>query len=231
MDFTELWAGGPKYACSEDVFPLTVDSILLADFAPGKHVRRVLDIGCGSGIIGLLIAWSNRATHVTGVDISESAVVCARDNLELNSLGARFKVLCGDIKSVELSDDSFDLAVCNPPYFEKGRGKSGGTAREESSATLRDIMERVAKLLRPGGVFCLVLRTERLAEALAALTELEFSPARLRQVQHTAISAPSMVLLEAWRGVTTELEVMPPLILKDENGCDSGEIKRIYHMD
>ena len=241
MDFAELWSGGPKYGNGRRAFPLMADSILLADFAASDTARSVLDIGCGSGIIGLLIAWNNSAAHVTGIDISQDAVMCTRENIAANSLDGRFDVRCGDIKDIELTDGSFDLVVCNPPYFKKGREKSGEqkqrscTAREESTATLRDIVERASTLLRPGGAFCLVLLPERLGEALEAMTELEFSPARLRMVMHTETAAPSMALIEAWLGATAELEVLPPLILKDGSGAanskDSEEIRRIYHMD
>ena len=231
MDFTELWPDGPKYANDGRAFPLTADSVLLADFAQAEDLRRVLDVGCGSGIIGLLIAWNNREAHVIGVDISEDAVMCARDNIAQNALDDRVDVMCGDILGVALPEGSFDLVVCNPPYFEKGRGKSGGTAREESTATLRDITERASKLLCAGGAFCIVTRPERLSETLETMTEIDFSPARLRLVAHTANSAPSMVLIDARLGVTTELEVLSRLVLTDEKGGDSEEIKRIYRMD
>ena len=232
MTTTELWSGGVKFTVSENVFPLTTDSILLADFANAGSagVKNILDIGCGSGIVGLLLAWNNTDAHLTGIDISEDAVACARENIEQNGFGGRFEVVCGDIKTADFPGGLFELAVCNPPYFEKGRGKPGGFMREESTATLRDITEAAAKLLCPGGVFCLVMRFERLGDTLEILTELEFSPERLRLVQHTETAPPSMALVSARLGTTTELEVQPPLILKDKNNCDSEEIRRIYRM-
>ena len=229
MQFTELWPGGPKYSNSGRAFPLTADSIILADFAPRNP--RVLDIGCGSGIIGLLIAWNNADAHVTGIDISREAIECARRNVAQNSLDGRFCAVHGDIMDTELLKSAFDLAVCNPPYFEKGRGKSAGAAREESTATLFDIIKRASALLVRGGSLCIVIRPDRLAEALSAMAELEFSPARLRTVTHTANSPPSMALVEARLGAGSHLKVLPPLALKGENGGDSDEIKRIYRMN
>ena len=226
----KLWSGGPALAINENVFPVTADSILLADFASSSaaDAKHILDIGCGCGIIGLLLAWNNKDAFVTAVDISPEAVACTRENFEQNGLTECFEVICGDI--LDLDDRLFDLIVCNPPYFEKGRGKSGGAAREESAATLGDIIAHSAKLLCTGGVLCLVLRPERLPEALESLTENELSPARLRLVRHTEESPPSMALIEAFLSSSVELDVLPPLILKNKNGGDSEDVKRIYRM-
>ena len=53
-DFTELWPGGPRFAQSEH-FPLGTDSVLLADFVPLAGARRGVDLGCGGGILALLL--------------------------------------------------------------------------------------------------------------------------------------------------------------------------------
>lgn len=228
MHFTELWKSGPKYTNGGRAFPMTADSILLADFA--KKAERVLDIGCGSGLIGLLIAWNNEAAHITGVDISIEAASCSRDNFAANGLESRCSAIHGDILEVALPERSFDLIVCNPPYFEKGRGRSGGAAREESSATLREIIRRSSELLCNGGSLCLVLRPERLVQALEAMRFYGFSPSRRRFVVHTKQSKPSMVLLEGVLCGDLELEILPQLVLKDDSGKDSAEIMRIYRM-
>lgn len=229
--FTELWPRGPRYKNDGRAFPLTADSVLLADFAGSRDCARVLDIGCGSGIIGLLIAYGNTAAHVTGVEISTEAAALARENISENALEGRFDIITGDITNTPLQEHAFDLIVCNPPYFEKGRGKPAGIFREESTARLGDIIKTASRLLSEGGAFCMVLRPERLEEARRLATESGFALARLRFVRHNSISNPSMALIEARFGENGDPPRLPDLLLKNENGGDSEEVRRIYRME
>ena len=59
--------------------------------------------------------------------------------------------------------------------------------------------------------------------------EAGLEPKRLRLVQHTAGSPPSLILIEGRRGGRPSLKIQAPLLLTDENGGESREIRRIYH--
>ena len=90
---------------------------------------------------------------------------------------------------------------------------------------------RRGRLLRWGGQFCLVFRTERLAELLETLRRSGLEPKRLRLVQHDAASAPSLLLLESRRGGRPGLAVEPTLLLRDADGRETDETRRIYFRD
>ena len=97
---------------------------------------------------------------------------------------------------------SFDLVVCNPPYYPPGSGALAPdgprrTARAEVECTLEDVCRAAAYLLRWGGSFCLVHKPERLTDLLCTLRGSGLEPKRLRFVCKTAGSAPSLVLVEA----------------------------------
>ena len=77
---------------------------------------RVLDLGTGSGcLLGALLSELPLSTGV-GVDRSEEALCIARENLRRLGLLNRASFLCGDWAGT-LSDASFDVIVCNPPYI------------------------------------------------------------------------------------------------------------------
>ena len=63
------------------------------------------------------------------------------------------------------------------------------------------------------------------------MTACGLEPKRLRLVTPRADRAPSLVLVEGRRGGNPGLTIEPPLILQDDSGADSAEIKRIYHME
>jgi len=77
---------------------------------------RVLDLGTGSGcLLGALLSELPLSTGV-GVDRSEEALSIARENLRWLGLLKRSSFLCGNWAGT-LSDASFDVIVCNPPYI------------------------------------------------------------------------------------------------------------------
>ena len=74
-------------------------------------------------------------------------------------------------------------------------------------------------------------QTERLAELLETLRRSGLEPKRLRLVQHDAASAPSLLLLESRRGGRPGLAVEPTLLLRDADGRETDETRRIYFRD
>ena len=236
-DFVQLWDGGPYFAQSEH-FRLGTDSVLLADFANTAPYRNGIDLGCGSGILPLLLLWRSEKLRMTGLEILGSAADSAEENMLRNGLSERCGIVRGDIRDCRsiFRSGQFDLVISNPPYFPTGSGKlpqdaSKAAARGELSCTLDDICAAAAYLCRTGGSFCLVHRTERMAELMMKLSSAGLEPKRLRLVAHTASSAPSLVLLEARRGAKPGLTVLPTLVIRSADGSETDEILKIYHRE
>ncbi len=233
----ELWENGPQFEQSEH-FRLGTDSVLLADFVNIGVRRCGIDLGCGSGILPLLLLCRSTALHMTGLEINPEAAQIARGNMAANALDGRSRIMTGDIRRCRelFGTGQFDLVVSNPPYFASGSGKQSpdavkAAARGETLCTLEDICRAASYLCRTGGAFCLVHRAERLADVFCLLRETGFEAKRLRTVSHSARKEPSLVLIEARRGAAAGLKIMPPLFICGDDGRESAEIKRIYHRE
>ena len=232
----ELWPGGPVFRQAAQA-PLGTDSVLLADFAAGKGARGI-DLGCGSGILSLLLLTKEAGLHMTGLEQREEAAAVARENLAANGMTGRSKILTGDIRRVwELfRPGSFDLCAANPPYFPVGSGGRApdplrASAREESECTLEELCAAAAYLLPTGGRFCLVHRPERLSELLCTMSAAGLEPKRLRLCCHHPGAAPNLVFAEGRRGGRPGLKIEPILYLTDGQGQETAEIRRIYHRE
>lgn len=78
---------------------------------------QVLDVGTGSGCIPISIQANRPNWKVRGFDVSDAALVVARDNNSLNKTEVGF--IQGDLFSEELAFQNLDIIVCNPPYIGK----------------------------------------------------------------------------------------------------------------
>jgi methylase of polypeptide subunit release factors len=112
--------------------------------------RTVLDLGCGSGIIGIVAALRG-AGRVVCLDISLRACRNAVRNFRLNELAERVDVVAGDGSSC-LRDSAFDVVVLNPPMTPSPRPLprytwGGADGRE----FLRRFLSDIPRILKNGG--------------------------------------------------------------------------------
>lgn len=127
-------------------------------------LTSVLDVGCGSGVIGLTLALENPLLQITATDISEKALEVARKNAKfhrLNNIKTRISDVYSGLEQAEFGP-GFDLIISNPPYIPKGDPHlSQGDLRFEPAEALTDqadglsIYRRLAhgasRWLRPDG--------------------------------------------------------------------------------
>lgn len=232
-----LWPGGWTFCFDDGVFKPSTDSFLLGSFPPLRKNWRVCDLGAGTGLLGLLLLAREPALTVTGLELSPAACALAARTAAANSLSDRLVTLHCDLRERSRLPQagSFDLAVSNPPYFPAGSGRaaagSRGDSRTELTCTMAQLCGAASYLLRSGGQFCLVHRTERLAELLETLRRCRLEPKALRFVQKNGTSAPSLVLLACRKDGRTGLTVQPPLLLQNADGTETEELRRIYFKD
>ena len=235
MKLDELGIGGFVMEQDSKYLKLGTDSMLLSEFAKVRKRDRICDLGCGSGAVSILLAARHPEVSLCGVEIVEGAASLAKKNIFHNKIGDRMQVFHMDLKDVaeRFEAGSFDAVVSNPPFMQMGGGIPTGReellcARMELCCTIDDVCRAASHLLKFGGSFSLVYRPSRLSDLFAALLKNNMQPKRMRLVQDTVNAEPSLVLLEARKGGGSGIKLLPTLILKNEDGSESEETKRIY---
>lgn len=216
------------------------DAFLLEHFAAVRGIDTVCDLCSGSGIIPLLMLRRERSPQsVTAVEIEPEAVRLMQASREASSLQERLIPVEGDLCRIEtlLPSHTFRLVTCNPPYFSQSGilcpedQRRRARHEQQDSCSIDDVCRAAAYLLQYGGRFCLCQRPERLTDVLAAMREHRLEPKRLRFVQQRPEKAPWLILVEGKAGAKPGLAVEPPLIVEDEQGEYSPEMRTIYHLD
>lgn len=231
----ELKPGGLRFVWADHLFRPGTDTFLLSSLPRLRPGLRVCDLGCGTGLLGLLLMQRQPDLRIAGLDIQPEAAALARRAAAENGLTERLDFRCGDLRQVRgiFPTGCFDLVVCNPPYYPPAGGKLSAddarrTARSETEASLADLCAAASYLLRWGGKFCLVHKPERLADVLCALRDAGTEAKRLRFVHSRAADPPSLFLAEGCRGGRPGITVEPPLILQNGDGTPTAELNAIY---
>lgn len=230
-----LCPGGYRFVYDDTLFPPGTDSFLLSAFPKLKPGLRVCDLGSGTGLLGLLLLQRQPKLTVTGVELLPEAAALSAQTSAANGLEDRLTVKVGDLRRVRelLPAAAFDLVVCNPPYYPAASGSlpmsdARRTARSELSCTLQEVCAAASYLLPWSGRFCLVHKPERLGDLCCALREAGLELKRLRPVCPRAGAAPSLLLAEGRRGGRPGVEILPPLVLRQDNGTPTAELDAIY---
>ncbi|WP_420852776.1 tRNA1(Val) (adenine(37)-N6)-methyltransferase [Sporolactobacillus pectinivorans] len=215
-----------KIIQSNDLFPFSLDSVLLARFVyvPIQH-GRLVDLCSGNGVIPFLLSQRTKG-DITGIDIQPEVCSLAERGAVINHLEKRVAFICGDAKALpeKTGCHCCDVVTCNPPYFNKEAARDLklnrhlAIARHEILIKLTDVLETAGKLLRQGGKFAMVHRPERLVEILDGMHREGMEPKRLQFV-HPKIGKPAnMVLVEGTKGGRPGLAVLPPITVYGADG-------------
>jgi len=189
----EAWFAGLRFYVDERVLvprsPFA--ELIVKQFSPwidARRVRRILDLGTGSGCIALAAARAFPRARVDAVDIDPGALEVAAINRRKLRLTRRVRLIESD-HFAALSRESYDIIASNPPYV--GRGEMRGLPREyrhepklalesgrEGLDSVRIILRHAARHLRPRGLLVVEVgnteRALRRAFARVPFTWLDF---------------------------------------------------------
>lgn len=231
----DLLVGGLQVIQSRHGYRFSLDAVLLAHFATLKGGERVCDLGTGSGVISILLAWREKTCQITALEIQESLYKRAIRSVRLNGMEDRIQVLQGDIRKLEdiLPATGFELAVANPPFWPAGQGRlpvheEAAVARHELELTLSQLLAGAAYILKSQGRLALVHRAARLDEIIQLAGEHGLGVQRLRTVHPYWQRPANLVLVEAVKGGRTGVEILPPLVIYNDNGQYTEELLEIY---
>ena len=213
-------------------FRFTIDPVLLAGFAQSKAGETWIDLGCGSGVLSLLLARRESELQLIGVEIDPASAERARRNVILNKLEKQIDIIQGDLRELRKTHgaQSCDVVITNPPYRrpESGRISSGADraiARHELHGSLDDFLEVSRYLLKNCGRFYAIYLAERLPELLVKMSACKIEPKRLRCIHPRRTKDANLVLIEGRRGGRPGLTIAAPLFVYE--GEDYSEEVRM----
>ena len=213
----------------KDGYRYNSDTMFLYDFAQENGLKgKVLDVGCGSGILGLLLKRDFRDISLSLLDILEINIAISKRNACANGLDAEF--ITADFANFK-TDARFDYVVSNPPFYHDGAKESLNehlrAARYSRSLDLRDFIACANSLLAPRGTLIFCYDAKRTAEILTALKEFKLTPTRLKAVHPRRNKEAKLILIEAKKSSKSLMKISPP-IFAFEGESYSAEAGKIF---
>jgi len=218
-------------------FCFGIDSVILSDFAKEiKAGSTVLDLGTGTGIIGLLLCGKSKLKNVIGVEIQKHVADMAERSIKLNGLENKFQIINEDINNLGkiIDKQSIDVVVTNPPYKKINTGVTNINeakliSRHEVKCTLEEIIKISEQLLKYDGAFYMVHRPDRLTDILFYLRKYKLEPKLIKFVYPKPDKPPKLVLIKCIKNANQFLKIEKPLIIYKESGEYTEEILKIYN--
>jgi tRNA1Val (adenine37-N6)-methyltransferase len=217
-------------------YRFSMDPFLLCGFSKFDNANVVYDLGCGNGVIPLIVACKSSAERIVGIERQPQMVNRAKRSVILNDMSDRITILEGDIRQINglCSDTDADVVLINPPFRSSAKGRVSNNperaaARHELAGGMIDFLKASDYLLSNGGKCFLIVIPERLAETMILMDALNLKPARIRTVHHTCNDCASLALVEGIKGGNCSMTIEGPLYLRSEDGREfSDEVLAMY---
>lgn len=131
-------------------------------------VKRILDIGTGTGLLALMTAQRNQTAQIDAVEVDEAAFDQAQENVVASPFAGRVHVWHSRIQEFKLMD-RYDRVLTNPPFYTnylRSPDSAVNRALHTDELPFSDLIEAVVRLMKPDGQWWVLLppyETEKLA--------------------------------------------------------------------
>ncbi len=210
------------------------DAYLLSAFANAHKREDAVDLGSGTGILTLLLLAKNKVRSITAVEIQPTFADLIGRNAKINGMDGKIRIFCGDVRDFPDTDTGkkqVGVVIANPPYMRRGSGRTcpdneREIARREINGGIGDFCGTAGRILKTGGHFYVVWKTERLRELFTSLSSAKLEPKRMTFVHADENHEPCMVLVDAVKDGKADIRITPPLFLyeKETSGVKSQRI-------
>jgi len=133
------------------------DGVLLGSWTPVNKPSKILDIGCGTGLITLMLAQKNIDSDIVAIEIDKASYTEAKLNIKNSNWSKRIQLKNIALQNFNTESD-FDLIACNPPFFPLiKRQTRRDVARHANKLSFEELISNSARLLSENGILVIII--------------------------------------------------------------------------
>jgi|TARA_R110002033_G_scaffold87544_1_gene137526 tRNA1(Val) A37 N6-methylase TrmN6 len=196
-----------------------------------KNIKgELLDIGSGSGILGLLVARDNPRLNLNQCEVQDKFQELTKINSKNNKIES--KIYKGKYQDISF-DKTFDICVSNPPFYHtnvvKTENENIKIARYNDSMPLVDFISKTSKVLNQNGKFFFCYDVKQLNDIMHLLNEYKLNIESMQFVHPKLGKDATLVLIYARKNSKSLMRILSPLIVFDEKDF-TKEVQDIYKV-
>ena len=179
--------------------------------------KRVLDIGCGTGLLSLMLAQRYPMICIDAIEIDAICLEQARENVAHSIFNNRITCIQGDILHFA-PGQKYDFVIVNPPFFEndlKSNSHLKNVAWHSDALPLADLIKTISRLLNANGRFCILVPVFRVATLMQLASEHSFFAEEILQIRHSQ-HHPANYLIYIFSNTESEIRT-DKIAVKDQN--------------
>jgi len=197
---------------------VTTDACILGAWTPLlPGVKKVLDIGTGTGLLSLMLTQRNPGISIDAVELEHAALEQATENVKNSIWPGRIKVIEADIKEYD-SGYKYDLIISNPPFFNNSLLSSKdpeNLARHTISLSFSELLKAIQVNLSDTGYASVLLPCPEYFQFYELLSDVGFYESRKLLIKHTIHSEVKRVI-SVFGKTKREKAISSELVIKED---------------
>ena len=185
----------------------------------------------------MLLSFRTNA-EIYGIEYQKCVYDLACESVLENDKNNQINLILGDVKDIKskFNSDSFDLVTCNPPYFKTKNEEFLNDndvktlARHEITLNLEDVLKSASYLLKSGGIFAMVHRTERFIEIIECMKKFNLEPKRVQFIYPKTGRESDLFLIEGIKNGKNGLKMLAPLVLHNDDNNYTEEVSKLLEF-
>lgn len=207
---------------------ITTDACLQGAYTSFPGAKRILDIGCGTGLLSLMLAQRHPEARIDAVEIEAGAFAQACDNIAASPWAERIKIHHLPIQAFS-SATAYELVIVNPPFYPNhlsSPDQQRMQAHHNDSLSFQDLAKACKRLLAPEGI-CSILLPPRQAAEFSEMAKLEgLYPVQELEIRESQSHRPHRKIQLYAHHATTSYAT-DTLIIRNEGGSYSESFREL----
>ena len=171
-----------------------------------KYSENLLDIGSGTGLLGLMFAQQHAETEIHAIEIDVKSAELTTSNFQSSPFENKFKSFNTSLQQFQLAHEGFyETIICNPPFFDnqlQSKNLNKNLAKHDFGLTKEELLQGIDKLLSEAGTLYLLLPPVEAGEFIKLASKPKINLSALVKVKNFEHSEPIRYMMRFERNST-----------------------------
>lgn len=219
-----------------DGYCYNTDSLIFGHFACkflNLKSKRLLDIGCGSGILGILCARELAQRNLNfKLDLVEKDLIMS---FLASKNASDYPHIVHNVDFLDFkSEIKYDFILSNPPFYTKnalqGENERKNMARNQLFLPLDSMLLQIKRVIKPNGILCMCYDSRLSVELICSVVNAGFNIEIMQLVHPLKSKESSLVMIKARIDSKSPLSILPPIFTHNSptQSDNTKELKNIY---